>query len=202
MSMTKMIRVPYSSFVSAGMFLILFSVFVMPTTTYAAYAGVTGHPNNDFIGSDTSQIQQISITTPTISSLGIIILTNKERADVGIPRLLYSQALADSAQLKASDMARGGYFAHISPNGRTPWYWFKQKGYDFLYAGENLAVNFTSSGDINTAWMNSQGHKANILNKNFTEIGVATAKGLYKGKETTFVVQMFGQLAPITPLQS
>lgn len=206
MCMTKTLFVSRIGFASAGTFLALLFVFVsVPTTAHAVYAGVIStqkYTSSGSAESDSTQIQKTPVTIIPISSLGIIILTNKERADVGISRLLYNQTLVDSAQLKASDMAREGYFAHISPNGKTPWYWFKQRGYDFLYAGENLAVNFTNSQDINTAWMNSRGHKANILSKNFTEIGVATAQGMYQGKETTFVVQMFGSPAqnpkPIT----
>ena len=64
--------------------------------------------------------------------------------------------------------------------------------YDFVYAGENLAINFEDSSEVSSAWMNSPKHKENILNGNFTEIGIATEKGFYNGKETIFVVQMFG----------
>src|SRR3989344_4740191 len=92
-------------------------------------------------------------------------------------------------------MASKGYFAHVSPEGQSPWYWLKQAGYSFSYAGENLAVDFSDSADVSRAWLDSPGHRANILNKNFLETGVAISKGMYQGRETTFVVQFFGRQA-------
>ena len=58
--------------------------------------------------------------------------------------------------------------------------------------GENLAVNFQNSEDVETAWMNSRGHWLNIMNPKFKEIGIATSTGIYKGRQAVFVVQMFG----------
>ena len=65
-------------------------------------------------------------------------------------------------------------------------------GYPFKYAGENLAINFQDSKEVSDAWLASPEHKANILNPKFTEIGIATAQGMYSGKNATFVVQLFG----------
>jgi hypothetical protein len=96
-------------------------------------------------------------------------------------------------------MVQKSYFAHNSPEGLTPWHWFKEAGYDFTYAGENLAVNFGDSIDVNRAWMNSPLHRANILNGHFTEIGIATAEGIYEGRPTIFVVQLFGKPAVKKP---
>ncbi len=126
----------------------------------------------------------------------IVDLTNANRATSNLGALATSPILEDAAQRKANHMAEYGYFAHNSPDGVTPWYWFKQAGYEYLYAGENLAVNFSDSVDVDKAWMNSPSHKANIMNGRFTEIGVATARGTYKGKDTVFVVQMFGRPLP------
>ncbi len=125
-------------------------------------------------------------------------LTNDARIENSGSKLAYSEVLAKAAQMKANDMATHGYFAHDSPDGLSPWYWFRQAGYTFFYAGENLAVNFGESQDVANAWMNSPGHRDNILNEKFTEIGIATAEGVYKGKKTTFVVQEFGRPAIFT----
>ncbi len=125
----------------------------------------------------------------------LVDYANQDRDTKSYGHLAISPVLEKAAQLKANDMAENGYFAHKSPDGKTPWYWFKQVGYDFAYAGENLAVNFNDSIDVNTAWMNSPGHRANIMNDNFTEIGIATADGMYQGRKTTFVVQLFGRPA-------
>ena len=130
----------------------------------------------------------------------IVELANYERAVQSLHSLAYSPALEAAARQKAADMALKGYFSHESPEGLTPWYWFKAAGYDFSYAGENLAVDFSDSVDVDRAWMNSPRHRANILNSNFTEIGVAMAKGNFEGRETTFVVQMFGRPALNEPI--
>jgi uncharacterized protein YkwD len=130
----------------------------------------------------------------------LVSLTNEDRSDTGLGTLTVNPVLVAAAQAKANDMASKGYFAHVSPDGRTSWSWFKDAGYAFSYAGENLAVDFTDSGDVNTAWLNSPTHRANIMNGHFTEIGIATAEGEYQGHKTTFVVQMFGTpaMAPQT----
>lgn len=125
----------------------------------------------------------------------LVDYANEDRATKKYNQLAINPVLEKAAQLKANDMADKGYFAHKSPDGKTPWYWFEQAGYDFSYAGENLAVNFNDSVDVNTAWMNSPGHRDNIMNNNFTEIGIATAQGFYQGRPTIFVVQLFGRPA-------
>lgn len=125
----------------------------------------------------------------------LVDYANQDRDTKNYGHLAINPVLEKAAQMKANDMAENSYFAHKSPTGKTPWYWFEQAGYDFSYAGENLAVNFNDSVDVNTAWMNSPGHRDNIMNSNFTEIGIATADGMYQGKRTTFVVQLFGRPA-------
>lgn len=122
----------------------------------------------------------------------IVELTNDERVDETLGVLTRNNLLDEAARLKAEDMAKNGYFAHESPSGITPWYWFDEIGYNYLHAGENLAVHFTDSSDVVEGWMKSPLHKANILNIEYTEIGVGTARGTYKGIPTIFVVQLFG----------
>lgn len=123
----------------------------------------------------------------------LVDLANDDREDEGFPALSISPVLEEAAQLKANDMAEKGYFAHTSPEGLAPWYWLDEAGYRYFAAGENLAVNFSDSKNVEEAWMDSPSHRANILSNNFTEIGIATARGEYKGRETVFVVQMFGR---------
>jgi len=118
--------------------------------------------------------------------------TNEERVFTDLSSLKTNDILELAAKLKAEDMAKKGYFAHTTPEGYDPWYWLTEAGYNYAAAGENLAVNFSDSEDVVNAWMDSPGHRDNILHESFTEIGIATAKGEYKGKETIFVVQFFG----------
>lgn len=119
--------------------------------------------------------------------------TNEYRHTEQLGTLTKNSLLENAARMKAEDMAAKGYFSHNSPDGKTPWYWFKQAGYDYAAAGENLAVNFTDSKDVTEAWMHSPAHRENIMSGNYTEIGIATAHGIYKGREAVFVVQEFGR---------
>lgn len=122
----------------------------------------------------------------------LISETNEERTNAHLSILSKNELLMRSAQAKANDMAAKGYFAHNSPDGKDPWFWFKQAGYEYHFAGENLAVNFVESRDITDAWMKSPTHRENLLSGKYTEVGIATALGKYKGKDAIFVVQHFG----------
>jgi hypothetical protein len=103
--------------------------------------------------------------------------------------------LNQSATLKAQNMFAENYWAHVSPSGIQPWYWFTQAGYSYSYAGENLAKDFdTTSGTIQ-GWMNSPGHRANILNPNYTDVGFAVENGTLVGGQTTLVVAHYGSVA-------
>lgn len=127
-----------------------------------------------------------------VISSAIVDLTNTDRRVNNLAHLDVNPLLERAAQMKADDMAKNSYFAHTSPAGVTPWHWFKEAGYAFAYAGENLAIRFSDSVDVERAWMNSPTHRANILNSHFTEIGIGIAQGVYDGQPTVFVVQMFG----------
>ncbi len=125
----------------------------------------------------------------------IINLTNQSRQAAALPLLTENPLLDTAAQTKANDMLAKGYFAHNTPAGQTPWDFITAAGYNYITAGENLAVNFTQAENVETAWMNSPDHRANILNKNYQNIGIGIAQGLYQGQASIFVVQMFGTLA-------
>ncbi len=120
-------------------------------------------------------------------------LTNQDRLASNVSKLTWNTNLEKAAKLKAEDMLKNGYFAHTSPSGITPWHWLKEANYNFIYAGENLAVDFTESANVQKAWLNSPKHRENIMNSNFTEIGIATVDGYFEGKNTTFVVEFFGK---------
>lgn len=121
----------------------------------------------------------------------IVENTNNERNSEQLNILRRNTLLDTAAQMKAEDMSKNSYFAHYSPEGISPWYWFDEVGYSFVYAGENLAIHFADSNEVVNAWMESPTHRANILDGNYTEIGVGTAKGVYGGIPTVFVVQLF-----------
>lgn len=125
-----------------------------------------------------------------ITKIDLLNLLNQHRQNVGLNTLSESEALNQAAALKAQDMVNNGYFAHQSPTGVTPWFWFKKAGYEYKYAGENLAVGFFDSKTVYDAWVNSPSHKANLLNKNYTQVGTAVVTN-FEGN-SILVVQEFG----------
>jgi hypothetical protein len=135
-----------------------------------------------------------------ISPERLIELTNQERLKNGLVPLENNSVLNEAAKRKAGDMFAFNYWAHNSPSGRTPWAFFKETGYYYLCAGENLARDFNDSEAVVAAWMDSPTHKENILNVNYQEIGIAVLNGTLEGIETTLVVQLFG--TPVTAVAS
>jgi hypothetical protein len=123
----------------------------------------------------------------------IIALTNDERGKLGLPPLRANGQLMVAAQRKGEDMLARGYWAHVAPDGKQPWAFIREAGYSYERAGENLAKDFTDSTSAVRAWMNSPGHRANIVNIFYQEIGVAVVSGPMNGIDTVIVVQMFGQ---------
>jgi uncharacterized protein YkwD len=124
---------------------------------------------------------------------GIIDWTNKQREKYGLAPLKENQILDKTAMIKAEDMFENQYFAHESPSGEGVSDLAKKFGYDFLLIGENLAMgNFASDEDLVLAWMESPGHRENILNEKYQEIGVGIKKGIFEGKEVWMAVQHFG----------
>jgi len=129
--------------------------------------------------------------------------TNNERKNAGLEPLQYNTVLTQSAQKKADDMFKNNYWAHSSPEGKTPWTFFDAVGYKYSVAGENLAKDFYDTDSLVKAWMNSPTHKANIIHPKYKEIGIAVVNGTLGGIKTTLVVQHFGtplvaQAAPKT----
>ncbi len=122
----------------------------------------------------------------------VIEHTNEARVAEGGGALAENALLTAAAYAKAADMAEKGYFAHVGPNGKEPWEWLQEIGYDYRAAGENLAVRFVDSRDVVNAWMDSPTHRANIVKPIYTEIGIGVADGMYKGEKATYVVQYFG----------
>ncbi len=122
----------------------------------------------------------------------IIEYTNEYRLQNGREPLVLNDDLTQAALSKAQDMFADNYWAHISPDGTEPWYFIAQSGYSYSHAGENLARDFTNPQSVVDAWINSPSHRKNIIEDDFSEIGVAVVDGDIGGVETTIVVQLFG----------
>lgn len=130
----------------------------------------------------------------SLTKSGVIQQTNSQRAKYGLPALKESTVLDNSAAAKVEDMFLNQYFAHESPSGYGVKDFAENAGYQFIIIGENLALgNFENDSDLVSAWMDSPGHRANILNEDFSEIGVWVKRGVYNGKTTWLAVQHFGK---------
>lgn len=135
---------------------------------------------------------QVLGTSIDISIPELLQLTNYERENEGLAPLSLDSNLTAAAQMKAKDMFAKNYWAHIAPDGTTPWIFIKQSGYNYVYAGENLARGFNSSSDVMKAWMASPTHKANIVSSKYKDIGFAISEGKLFSEDTVLVVEMFG----------
>lgn len=144
-------------------------------------------------------IGSISFASAAISNANLFDLTNATRSQNNISSLSLNDKLTTAALNKANDMFANGYFAHTSPSGKTPWSFIKDAGYDYAYAGENLAIGYSDTNELQTAWMNSPTHKENIVNPNYREIGIASVDGTYEGAKTTIVVVEFGSTTFTVP---
>lgn len=129
-----------------------------------------------------------------LSSYGILVNTNNERKKIGLPELKSNYYLDKSAEIKLNDMFNNQYFEHTSPSGSSVSDLVNGVGYKFLVAGENLALgNFGGDPQVVEAWMASPGHRANILDNRYTEIGIAVGYGMYKGQKQWLAVQHFAR---------
>ncbi len=118
--------------------------------------------------------------------------TNEERKKAGLTTLQLDPSLNRAAQAKAEYMFARNYWAHNAPDGTTPWVFFRQVGYTYLHAGENLAKEFDNADQVVDAWIASPSHRANVLRPDYKDIGFAVVNGTLQGEETTLVVQLFG----------
>jgi uncharacterized protein YkwD len=130
----------------------------------------------------------------TLTRSGVIQLTNQNRKENGnLIVLTENNKLDQSAEIKMKDLFAKQYFEHVSPTGVSVSNLADQVSYEYIVIGENLAMgDFVNNKDLVDAWMASPGHRANILNKRYTEIGVAVDRGMYQGREVWMAVQHFG----------
>lgn len=136
----------------------------------------------------------------SITDVELLNNTNLARTQNNQAPLALSPQLSDAARRKAANMFEHDYWAHFGPDGATPWSFIKAAGYNYSFAGENLAKGFTTSQDVVNAWMNSPSHRENLLSTKYKEMGFAVVEGKLQGEETVLVVQMFGSqvAAPVS----
>src|SRR3990167_6602799 len=139
----------------------------------------------------------------SISESELLELVNKERGQNGRAPLTLNPQLSDAARRKAADMLEKNYWAHFAPDGSTsPWGFIRASGYNYVYAGENLAKGFSDSSSVVAAWMNSQSHRDNMLSQKYQDVGFAVVPGTLNGEETVLIVEMFGAVPSRTLAQT
>lgn len=123
--------------------------------------------------------------------------TNYERTSNNLSALSINASLSEAAQAKALDMVNRNYWSHNTPDNKEPWVFIASTGYKYQTAGENLAFGFPTSSDTVLAWMNSPGHRANILNNSYTEVGfgIANSQSYREYGNQTIVVAMYASPA-------
>jgi uncharacterized protein YkwD len=125
--------------------------------------------------------------------ISIISAMNRERAARGLRPLQINLELTEAANDRIDDLFAQHYFAHVSPQGLQPFVWAERRGYDYRAMGENLATGYAMPREVVDGWMHSPGHRANILGRDYDEVGVAVAAGspVHAGGGPT-VVALYG----------
>jgi len=119
---------------------------------------------------------------------------NTYRAEQGLPPLKFDARLQKATDDRMRDMEELEYWAHESPDGRSPFSWLRAESYDFSFAGENLACGFETNEVLVQSWMESPGHRDNIMSPEYTECGITIIDGSTRGRAAgKSVVVMFGR---------
>lgn len=128
---------------------------------------------------------------------GVFSWTNYYRKQEGLSALVFNSKLNSAAESKLAHMFAKQYFEHVSPAGYGPAHWMEASGYAYIMVGENLALgDFQNDKALTDGWMGSPGHRANIMNEKYQEIGIAVGRAEYKGQKIWMAVQEFG--APLS----
>ena len=159
-----------------------------------------------FLSGFRSRYPSVLGVSSDITAEKLLVLTNQVRVKNGLSPLSMDSELLTAAGEKADDMFLQNYWAHNAPDGKTPWVFIKGAGYNYVYAGENLARGFDSTDSVINAWMASPTHRSNVLSQNYQDVGFAVKKGKLNGEETILVVEELGnrsqniaQSAPSVP---
>lgn len=148
---------------------------------------------SSFIISLRKTAPQVLGVATNITTQDLLAITNQKREEKGLAPLTLNNELAVAASSKARNMFAKDYWAHNAPDGTTPWAFFQLVGYNYIYAGENLAKDFNDSTGVVNAWMASPSHRENMLSARYNEIGFAVVNGKLHNEETTLVVELFGK---------
>jgi uncharacterized YkwD family protein len=147
------------------------------TSTPNTSTPTTSTPTTSTPNTSTQDTTTSNSSTQSAFATEVFNMVNQERSKAGLSTLAIDSALSGMALDKAKDLYNNNYFDHNSPTYGSPFDMMKTYGIQFTYAGENIAKGQQTPQEVMTAWMNSQGHRDNILNSHFTKIGVAFYNG-------------------------
>jgi len=185
---------------------LLIAFFLLKNQVFKIYSNVSDFSGYEKVGDLLlKQIEKtISVPPPLknvvdapqsfLTKSGVLRYTNEQRTNNGLTPLTENSILDTSAKLKVEDMFKNQYFEHISPLGIGIGELAQQVNYEYIVIGENLAMgNFENSQKLVEAWMASPGHRENILNNKYQEIGIAVMESTYQGKKVWMAVQHFAK---------
>ncbi|GAB2727349.1 CAP domain-containing protein [Streptomyces bullii] len=159
-----------------------------PAFTHAGLACARGGPSGDMYW---VALWARPLTPEGLAgaAVRVVELTNRERARAGLRPLAPDPRLTTAAQAHSADMVARDFYSHTSPDGHRPWDRAAAAGFTRRSIGENIACGQRSPADVVEGWMNSPGHRVNILKPDFTHIGIGFAGG---GRAGTYWTQLFG----------
>lgn len=131
----------------------------------------------------------------SLNAESLLALVNADRTREGLTPLVMDARLRLAAEAKARHLLANGYFAHYSPDGVKPWDFIKSVGFAYSFAGENLALNYTNSYELEKDFLGSPEHRDNLLSPLYSQTGIAVVSGIYKGEPAVVTVQMFASPA-------
>jgi hypothetical protein len=143
------------------------------------------------LGASLQQPHSVLGSHAGIQPSALLHQVNSERTKSSHSPLVLSEKLSLAAQEKGRDMLENQYWAHTSPSGVTSWRWINEQGYQYAYAGENLARNFANAEATVAAWMASSSHRKNLLHSYYTEVGFGIVDGQLHGRSSTIIVALF-----------
>ncbi|MGA4517389.1 CAP domain-containing protein [Solibacillus silvestris] len=155
----------------------------IPDGSHGANTATNSNSDNIHQGNDSAILGSVEA-----KEKAVLQLVNKERKANGLNELTQSTKLISLAEMKSKDMAEKNYFSHTSPTYGTPFEMLQKYGVSYRSAGENIAAGQKTAEEVMKAWMNSSGHRANILNPSYTQIGIGYYAG---GSYRTYWTQLF-----------
>ena len=138
-----------------------------------------------------SQKQSLALSKESISTQELGNLLNQERSVRNLNVLNWNAKLYKAAKNKTDHMIKYNYFEHYAPDGTSPWSFILNSKYNYKLAGENLAMDFSTTKSVHDAWMASPTHKENMLNPEYKDYAIYAKQGQINGQNTIVIVEMF-----------